>query len=141
MRQIKFRAWSKDAGCFCGAFSIHKSGMVSDMIDAKIDKDSGLALSDAHWGENDLIVTQYVGLKDREGTEIYEGDILSQYFCEFLPQHFGEELKVEQGNFIGEVIYAHDCYRINDAENEVLHKILSDCVVIGNRYENSELLQ
>lgn len=140
MREIKFRAWSKDNGCWCGAFSIHMSGMTSDMINAKIDKDSGLAISDAHWDENDLEVMQYIGLKDRDGKDIYEGDILSQYFCKFLPQHFGEKLQVEQGNIIGEVIYAKDCYRINDCNNETLHEILKDCTIIGNIYQDKELL-
>ena len=140
MRELKFRAWSKDTGCWCGAFSIHKSGMTSDMINAKIDKDSGLAISDAHWDENDLEVMQYIGLKDRDGKEIYEGDILSQYYCDMLPQHFGEELKFDQGNHIGEVIYAKDCFRINDTTNQHLHNIFKDCTIIGNIYEDKGLL-
>ena len=85
-------------------------------------------------------IMQYTGLKDRDGKEIYEGDILSQYYCDMLPQHFGEELKFDQGNHIGEVIYAKDCFRINDTTNQHLHKIFKDCTIIGNIYEDKGLL-
>ena len=135
MREIKVRAWDKERKQFLTSpnwaeFQVNINGVLS----AKNFPPPHLK------GEQQLEIIQYIGLKDREGTEIYEGDILSQRYMEFMPQHFNEELKVNQGNIIGEVIYSRDCYRINDCSNETLHKITSTCVVIGNIYENKELL-
>ncbi len=135
MRNLKFRAWSKKEGCWCGAFSIHKSGMVSDMIDAEIDKDSGLALSDAHWGENDLEVTQFTGLQDIDNTDIYEGDIL--FFSYGIPP-----VRVH-----AEVVYRNGRYDVltpgHTPSSCPLHELketVGEYEVFGNIYQDAELL-
>jgi uncharacterized phage protein (TIGR01671 family) len=129
MKDIKFRAWSPNNGCWCGAFSIHQSGAVSDMIDAKIDKDSGIAISDAHWGENDLVIMQYTGLKDKNGVEIYEGDIV--------------EIK-EIGSDKFTVNFRNGCFWVDYKAWEILLWTCvknNDAKVIGNIYENGNLLK
>ena len=116
MREIKFRAWNKNT---------------KQMIDLKAI--TPLALDISANGiflpfRDDLILMQYTGLKDKNGQEIYEGDIVKHltyggnYPVTYSCENTGYGLKTRRGSM-------HLC---------------SDCCpnleVIGNIYENKELL-
>ena len=64
MREIKFRAWDKN-----------KQEMISGFM---VESDTGKCYTG--WQNSieleDLILMQYTGLKDKNGREIYEGDIV-----------------------------------------------------------------
>jgi uncharacterized phage protein (TIGR01671 family) len=111
MREIKFRAWDEPSQSFVEDAMPHK----------------------ARYYEQPLM--QYTGLKDKNGKEIYEGDIL------FYPED--EENIVEMQDIKRPVIWERGAFRIDVYEH--WRKVLDDETaeegeIIGNIYENPELL-
>lgn len=83
----------------------------------------------ALYGDHEIM--QYTGLKDMNGVEIYEGDIVKHYYiypdgkkCSVYPIEWGKIGYSDKG--IGWILDPEDVERIE---------------VIGNIYENPELLQ
>ncbi|WP_169783706.1 YopX family protein, partial [Campylobacter mucosalis] len=94
--------------------------------------------NDGWFLDNGIELMQYTGLKDKNGTEIYEGDIVkfdpSVQPLGDMPQD-GEVgiIKYVLNSFV--VVPQSDC-SINYNIDEI-----GDWVVIGNIYENPELLK
>lgn len=117
MREIKFRAWDLDLKkMYYGAFSI--------------DSNSGQVI-DAGWryegGGKNCIPMQYTGLKDKNGKEIYEGDIGKSWYDKNLIW----EVYYEYGKFwlrSGDRIYGD----MNASDDPELDVLWSDFEVIGN---------
>ena len=78
-------------------------------------------------------IGQFTGLYDKNGKEIYEGDIVhldawSPYAMQIVFLEGAFCLADEDGHYLGDIHYIH-------------HAEVEQCTVIGNIYDNSELLK
>lgn len=115
MKNLKFRAWDKELKMMCDVLKIdfknktlfyhHWAHGVSTEIDL-----------------NEVELMQSTGLKDINGTEIYEGDIL----------------KTSIKNLVVEWVPKGACWGIGC---HYLFHYYETSEVIGNKYQNPELLE
>ena len=117
MREVKFRIrWMKDGKIFTRIFDW-------GMITSGIIYDGKLISRD-----------QFTGLKDKNGKEIYEGDIAKIILFNVLG------IPIEKVN---EIIFRSGCFGITEKEQfKSFEEFIKEQVeVIGNIYENPELLK
>jgi len=122
VRERKFRAWNKET---------------QKMIQKPL-----LPLGTDLWPINNIFTVykkfiwmQYIGLKDKNGCEIYEGDKVKIYCsCGYTD--------------VGVVEWNHNGFRLHfqyahnwDNEQDMFNNYASDREVIGNIYKNPELLE
>lgn len=130
-REIKFRVWNRDKECFYN--SNHTIGINNE--------------NKAIWGDAEL----YTGLKDKNGKEIYEGDIV-QVRREFYNIH--NEEQDHDKTYTGEVVLIPSkgmclknpkwyCWITDTNGKDKNYKPFSayKSEVIGNIHEHSNLLQ
>ena len=122
MKDIKFRAW--DSGSKVMAqWEFCENHAVKNDIGFRFIAENGFTYP---WEHPDLVKMQYTGLKDKNGKEIYEGDVLQAEYTTTLKVAVWSE---KRGAFIGQ-----------NGFNELLCNDLHLYKVIGNIHDNPELL-
>jgi len=127
-RQLKFRVWDKQENSFYSEEYL-KHFNVAVSWDGKTIYQNFVS-GDKEVG-NEVVVQQYIGLLDKNGVEIYEGDIVKATSDQYTNE-----------NFIGKVIFdeGYFCTWVN--KNDIRGIWTGDDIeVIGNIFENNELLE
>ena len=104
-REIKFRAWNSNGMTY---FTINHRGL------------HGLTE-----------IMQYIGRKDKNSKELYEGDIVTENL-------YWDTTKNDVVYF--EVVFVDNGFKIKDKKGNI-YEIGLEPVVVGNIYENPELLK
>ena len=127
MREIKFRIWVKDRK---EIFEVVLINYVSKKVTYILEKIGHLlSIRDAKF--NDIEFMQYSGLKDKNNKEIYEGDILFESFGE---KYY--KVVFENGSFRAE--FERD---FEEHSFDLIDVVAQGCEVVGNIYENPELME
>ncbi len=136
MRELKFKAWDKEA------HQIISWNLLSSMIDGeriRVPERTKLVPVNAIPNKSTIvferqgnpfktesfILMQFTGLKDKNGIEVFEGDKVTAWWFNFTRTGTGT-IKYENGGFYIGIMPLGDFEQLE---------------VIGNIYENSELLK
>lgn len=138
MREIKFRAWDKPNNAMIQKVAVYGHAMGTSVMLPHGDYAPG-----KHWRRDDygnyycydgsVVPLQYTGLKDKNGVEIHEGDILR---CNSSDDDWNDH-----------VVFRNASFNLSRWAKKVSHiypdlmDVLDDCEVVGNIYENPELLE
>ena len=126
MREIKFRAWNKNGGWFdYGPLWLNLYGDLYEAPSRTYDTPN----IEIEPSDDRYIIMQYTGLKDKNGKEIYEGDIVRWVSTHAMAE---QNIHVDAVEWVGAgfmlMPWVHE---IEAAEIEI----------IGNIHENPELLE
>ena len=113
MREIKFRAWLYDPDNITDGWYEYRA---YPMLNGEVWFDGDIA----DLNQGGILLEQYTGLHDKNGKEIYEGDIIST------------------GRWSGKVFMRIGCWYV---ENYAELGYLQSPEIIGNIHENPELLE
>ena len=129
MREIKFRAWDKNLKQMVEVMTLSFRCGHIDCVHHAHEHKGGHYLTN---GEKDYNLMQYTGQKDRNGKEIYEGDIVREVIW-----------KPDQKEDIRHKIkwYPRNCSFGFSGRMQICEADARDWEVIGNIYENPELIK
>ena len=119
---MKYRIWNKDSGYFIKVSDTNKHYLSQNGDIIIVDEMGDIYETD----KKNYIINEYIGLKDSEGYEIYEKDIVWN--------EWDEEYQV--------VIYDEGKYKLmGESHMQNLYNNLDYIDIRGNVYENFELVK
>lgn len=153
MREIKFRAWDdKYKVMLCTGFNIVGEVTLFNGVEIMLDEQSKKHndKTPSLLRLNDLVISQFIGVKDTKGNEVYEDDICRILYTDW-PSNTDPDIPLEDFlisiSHVGRVVYEAPAFGIvlkNRYDEEFVshfnygnHGRLE---VIGNIYEHSHLL-
>lgn len=124
MREIKFRAWDKSRGKFSNT-----GNLFMDIPRGTLWWQFGYDINPVQ-DEDNFILMQFTGLRDKNSKEIYEGDVIARYVKNI---HSGKDVEAWRGKV--EMQFGEW-----SASTEGLWRLQKDISIIGNVWENPDLL-
>lgn len=126
MREIKFRAWDKITKKMYKVSSIHLEDEYVDLFEKNIYEEEFKRKF------SEIVLMQYTGLKDKNGVEIYEGDIVN---CTSGCPHEIVFLEEYAGTYIGGM----PAWYLSGLNSG--YSWTGEEEITGNKFDNPELLE
>ncbi len=130
MRQIKFRAWHKKKKIM---WVVTLLGLMFEFDD----NPPVYSFPEIKEGNvphySDVELMQYTGLKDKNGEEIYEGDIIR-----YKLRNEDMDIDDQVSHDLQEVIFKWGSFRLKNTTEQLSSLEESDPEIIGNIYENKK---
>lgn len=121
-REFKFRAWIISQKKMIKVFGFNEHLVFEQNWDSPSIKENIFEIEDC-------VLMQFTGFKDKNGVDIYEGDIIEKHFEKF-------EIIWDEGSW--QLTKLNDWYK---QQFYIAHLFdYEKAVVVGNIYENPELL-
>lgn len=135
MREIKFRAWDKIEKQMCPVTRvIFRQPTGYDFINVRIKWNGKIIDQGGFIGkDNTYILMQYIGAKDKNGVEIYEGDIIRHQSGKYGTDFEIKWSPILCGFTAMQIESGHPSPQLNQGT-------MSYFEVVGNIYENPELV-
>lgn len=139
-REIKFRAWDGEKMRYPALIDIRDKIILNHYTVYCVDEQMPLYF---YCDE----IMQYTGIKDKNGKEIYEGDIVKMIYKEDDGGGWYTKTPIEKGIVYFDPFWGvkFDCrnntQRISEHWKSIRLRTMQDVEVIGNIYENPELLK
>ena len=137
MRIIKFRAWRTDEKYMVTSDVGALTALRNCYGNKGLAEQAGFSNIDNQPNPDKFILMQYTGRKDINDKEIFEGDIVSFDDCTSTESGYCER------GCIGVVEWCNETvsFEVSNRLSAESYEVLDECVVIGNIYENPELLE
>ena len=136
-REIKFRAWRTDEKYMVTSDTGVLTALRNCYGNKGLAEQARFSNIDNQPNPNKFILMQYTGRKDINDKEIFEGDIVSFDDCTSTESGYCER------GCIGVVEWCNETasFEVSNRLSAESYEVLDECVIIGNIYENPELLK
>lgn len=132
MRELKFRAWIKNYNHYADVLGFEQGRLFVQFQSGE------RAQHRLYVSIEDCILEQYTGLKDKNGKDIYEGDILGGIYEHGYISYCDE---CKQFQFIDADMGCMRCLGDVSWRDMVESEREGDLDIIGNIHENADLLE
>ena len=135
MREIKLRAWDKNGKAGMKSKMLQVTGIMAYNNTDEIDV--GFIGGRGMFAKDEIEIMQCTGFKDLDCKDIYEGDIVCFEDCS------NTESGLYEQSCIGVVEWSENTasFEISNRLSAESYEVLDECRVVGNVYENPELLE
>jgi len=132
MREIKFRAWNEEQRCMAkwGNIEMGCRNYPNEFITFE---------PIPSWSTDKYELMQFTGLHDKNGKEIYEGDILAFHQLSCFSSKHGEIYEDAVAVVIWPIVCAG--FTLNIIKGHLHSLDMEKGEIIGNIYENPELIK
>lgn len=139
-REIKFRAWDKDEKRMLEVYRIGFDGPIDGaQVYCYLDDRGAKGSKECFYDGDGLTLEQFTGLKDENGKDIYEGDILAWHSNIYRKQDWIGLVKYRGAGFV--VQESSRSFSTPDWLETACNKDANIIEVVGNIHENPELLE